>query len=209
MLPIEREPRAARPPSSAISSQAQERCRCRATHEARCGLSIPTKPRSNRQLIAIDRDGNETVLLDERLGYGAPADAPDRRRLAVAIETESEADIAIYDFARRTLTPVTFEGWNVQAVWSPDGSRIAFASDRDSVFNLYARAADGSGSVERLTTSDSNQTACARAAPPRHQLIRRAPRARPWRLALVIATLQELLHLVVITEERYVELGYC
>ena len=108
-----------------------------------------------RQLIEIDRDGNETVILDEPLGYGAPAYSPDGNRLAITIETEAEANIAVYDFERGSLTPITFEGRNIQAVWSPDGSRVAFASDRDGAFSLYVRSADGSGVVERLTTSET------------------------------------------------------
>ena len=40
---------------------------------------------------------------------------------------------------------LTFEASNGQPVWSPDGKRIAFASSRDGSWNLYWRAADGSG----------------------------------------------------------------
>jgi Tol biopolymer transport system component len=44
-------------------------------------------------------------------------------------------------------------------VWSPDGTRIAFASRRDdqSTFNLYWQRADGTGEAERLTTSKNPQ----------------------------------------------------
>jgi serine/threonine-protein kinase len=44
-------------------------------------------------------------------------------------------------------------------VWSPDGSRIAFASDRGKygVSNLYWQRADGAGEAERLTESEYRQ----------------------------------------------------
>ena len=42
-------------------------------------------------------------------------------------------------------------------MWTPDGDRIVFASSRDGALNLYSRAADGTGEVERLTTSEHRQ----------------------------------------------------
>ena len=42
-------------------------------------------------------------------------------------------------------------------VWTPDGRRIIFMSDRAGVLNLYSQAADGTGTVERLTTSANPQ----------------------------------------------------
>ena len=38
--------------------------------------------------------------------------------------------------------------------WSPDGSRIAFQSDRDGNFEIYVMNADGSGQT-RLTHNDA------------------------------------------------------
>jgi len=66
-------------------------------------------------------------------------------------------DIWVYDVQRRTRRLLTFEGHNWSPVWSPDGARIAFSSNRDGfVQNLYWMAADGSGQ-ERLTRSDRRQ----------------------------------------------------
>lgn len=44
-------------------------------------------------------------------------------------------------------------------VWTPDGRRIVFNSDRGraGVRNLYSQAADGTGTVDRLTTSANSQ----------------------------------------------------
>jgi Tol biopolymer transport system component len=42
--------------------------------------------------------------------------------------------------------------WDDDPVWSPDGSRIAFASDCDGNFEVYIMDADGSNRV-RLTKS--------------------------------------------------------
>src|SRR5207244_238361 len=42
-------------------------------------------------------------------------------------------------------------------VWTPDGRRIVWGSERAGATNLYWQAADGSGAVERLTQSDDAQ----------------------------------------------------
>jgi serine/threonine-protein kinase len=55
------------------------------------------------------------------------------------------------------LTRLTFEGNNAAAIWTPNGNRVVFSSDRGGVFNLYWKPADGSGKAERLTTSDTIQ----------------------------------------------------
>jgi serine/threonine-protein kinase len=68
----------------------------------------------------------------------------------------------VYEWARDTLTQLTFDpGQDVSPVWTPDGRRIAFASDRakPGVRNLYSVNADGTGDVTRLTDSSETQTA--------------------------------------------------
>jgi serine/threonine-protein kinase len=70
-------------------------------------------------------------------------------------------DVWIDDWIRDTLTPLTSGGTgNAKPVWTPDGRRIVFSSNRssDSV-NLFWQRADGSGDVQRLTESKNNQLA--------------------------------------------------
>jgi Tol biopolymer transport system component len=61
----------------------------------------------------------------------------------------------IYDVGRRTFTPLTTAGeaalWSV---WSPGGTRIVFNVDVAGKMNLFWKSADGSGTSERLTTSE-------------------------------------------------------
>ena len=42
-----------------------------------------------------------------------------------------------------------------QPAWSPDGSRMAFVSDRDGNFEVYVMSADGSGQA-RLTNNPAD-----------------------------------------------------
>jgi Tol biopolymer transport system component len=46
--------------------------------------------------------------------------------------------------------------WQTDPAWSPDGTKIAFASGREGSFDIYVVNADGTG-TRRLTTSSANE----------------------------------------------------
>ena len=90
----------------------------------------------------------------------APPRAYERLRLSpdgstIALEArDQEDDIWLWHLARRTLTRLTFGRAQERApVWTPDGRRIVFSSDRDGTPLLFWQPADGTGSVEQLTTT--------------------------------------------------------
>jgi eukaryotic-like serine/threonine-protein kinase len=86
--------------------------------------------------------------------YLFPRLSPDGRRVAAVI-SEQESQIWLYDLSRETLTRFTFEGnLNNAPVWTPDGKRIAFESKKEGPPNIFWQLADGSGGLERLTTSE-------------------------------------------------------
>ncbi len=112
---------------------------------------------AERTLVWVDRDGREETLAAEPRAYRQPRISPDGGRVAVVLR-DPEQDIWIWDFARETLTPLTFAPRSdFYPVWTPDGRRVAFASNRDGKFNLFWKAADGTGTVERLTESENLQ----------------------------------------------------
>ena len=112
---------------------------------------------ADRTLVWVNRDGEEEELLAEPRAYTYPRISPDGDRVAVWVQ-DQESDIWIWDFARETLTRLTFApGRDSNPVWTPDGKKVAFASDRDGPANLYWKAADGTGAVERLTESENAQ----------------------------------------------------
>ncbi len=81
--------------------------------------------------------------------------SPDGSRVALDVR-DQEDDIWIWDFARETLTRLTFaSGGERVPIWTPDGKRVVFSSERDGSPNLYWKAADGTGAVERLTESEN------------------------------------------------------
>jgi Tol biopolymer transport system component len=111
-----------------------------------------------RSFVWVDRTGHETPIdaLPPR-AYETFGLSPDGTRVAVAT-TDREFDIWVWDFVRESLTRLTFgPSWDYLPRWTPDGQRIVFNSDRAGPINMYSVASDGSGPVERLTTSNNTQ----------------------------------------------------
>jgi protein kinase-like protein/WD40 repeat protein len=72
---------------------------------------------------------------------------------------DQESDIWIWDFKRQTLQRLTFDpGFDRAPVWTPDGRRVIFSSQRGGITNggnLFWQAFDGTGTVERLTAPNT------------------------------------------------------
>lgn len=109
-----------------------------------------------RRLVMADRRGEERPVTTLKERFADIACSPDGRRLALGIESAND-QIWLYDLERKTMNQLTFEWDNAAPVWTPDGSRIAFGSNRGGQLNLFWIASDGSGTPERLTTSENPQ----------------------------------------------------
>jgi serine/threonine-protein kinase len=79
--------------------------------------------------------------------------SPDGTRVALDIN-DQEDDVWTWDFARNTLTRLTFgpaaEGY---PAWSRDARRLIFSSAREKMSAPFWQAADGTGAVERLVNA--------------------------------------------------------
>jgi serine/threonine protein kinase/WD40 repeat protein len=110
-----------------------------------------------RTLVWVDRQGHEEPIKAPARSYISARISPDDTRVALGV-ADQDGDIHIWDLVRGTLTRLTFgPRQDLSPVWTPDGHRIVFASDRAGVFNLFWRAADGTGAEERLTESPNPQ----------------------------------------------------
>jgi len=109
------------------------------------------------RLVWVDRQGQESPMAAPPRTYVHPRLSPDGTRVALFILDE-ELDVWLWDLARAMLTRVTFEpGVDMNPVWSPDGRRLFFTSERAGGRNLFGQAADGTGAVTRLTASPNAQ----------------------------------------------------
>ena len=104
-------------------------------------------------VVWVDRSGNSEPLLDTPGQYWTPQLSPNGQYLAVAIEEDS-VDVWTYELERGVLSRLTFDpAQDRNPVWTPDGQRIVFSSERDDgVSNLFWKAADGSDEAEQLTS---------------------------------------------------------
>jgi Tol biopolymer transport system component len=114
-------------------------------------LTLREADRSRHRLWRVDRSGRGAPLSDLRGAFSYPRLSPDGRRLSVTIEEQGASFVAVYDLERRSLTRVTREGDSAAAIWTRDGKRLTYRSNRGGEWNLYTEPADGSGPVERLT----------------------------------------------------------
>jgi eukaryotic-like serine/threonine-protein kinase len=105
------------------------------------------------QLTWFDRAGKAVGVAGEpdANGLNYPALSPDGRRVAVSRAVQGNRDIWLMDLVRGGLTPFTFDAASdLMAIWSPNGMRIAFISNRKGPFHVYVKPSSGVGVEELL-----------------------------------------------------------
>ena len=96
------------------------------------------------QLTWFNRSGKRLGAIGQPDLYATPAISPDGTRLAVTVGENGKGDIWIYDLKRGSASRLTFDPANdVNAVWSKDGSRIFFSSDRNGPYDIFQIPANG------------------------------------------------------------------
>ncbi len=114
-----------------------------------------------RQFVWFDRSGREIGRVG---GPDAstpinPSLSPDGRRVAVRRLVNGNSDIWLLDVARNVLSRFTFDpAIEFAAVWAPDGSRLAFNSNRNGAFDLFQKSAAGAGVEDVLLVTPQLKT---------------------------------------------------
>jgi Tol biopolymer transport system component len=113
----------------------------------------------NGRLTWIDRSGNplgtlgaqEADFTDFRL-------SPDETRLAASLvdPRTNRVEIWLTDLARSSTTRMAFGGLvTASPLWSPDGTRLMFRSNRNGLIEFYQRSAAGGGSDQLMLSGDA------------------------------------------------------
>jgi Tol biopolymer transport system component len=107
---------------------------------------------SQRQLVWFDRSGKPLATVGDLDNSGStnPSLSPDGQLLARNRTVDGNNDVWVLELGRTVLSRFTFDaGTDIFPVWSPDGARIAFVSDRRGVVgDLYEKSI--AGGEERL-----------------------------------------------------------
>jgi len=111
----------------------------------------------HRKLVWVDLSGKVTPVGVPDRTYELPRISPDGRFATVTVR-EDDPDIWVIDLSRMTLTRLTTEGGEDEsAVWSPDSTRVTFASTRNGKRETRWKPADGSGPEQLLFASPRHQ----------------------------------------------------
>jgi hypothetical protein len=103
-----------------------------------------------RTVVWIDRNGMTRNVAAPPKFYSSPRLSPDGKFLALQVNENGSPDIWVYEFARNTLTRLTFgPGVNTSPLWTADGRRIVYNTRTDSP-SFRSKLADGSGAEETL-----------------------------------------------------------
>ncbi|HEX9564319.1 MAG TPA: protein kinase [Gemmatimonadaceae bacterium] len=133
---------------------------------------------SGSSLVLVDRTGRSTPLSAEAKRYRLPRVSPDGNRIAVQASLSGiSADAEIWILDRRTgaLSRFTTGGGNSDAIWTPEGDRIAWAGPAVADTNPN----DRNMPIEQRAGADIYWQASDRSSPP--EVILAAPLAQwPW-----------------------------
>lgn len=100
---------------------------------------------ASTRVTLFDRRGRESRTIAEGGAYRQPRLSPDGQRVVVEkIDYDRNGgDLWMHGVSGRSAVRLTSaDGPDARAVWSPDGSRIAFSSKRGTEFDVYAKAVD-------------------------------------------------------------------
>jgi len=113
------------------------------------------------QLTWFDVQGRRGEAVGDPAYIVTPQLSPDGTRVAYAVSAPSapqQRDLWLLDLARGVSTRFTFDrSSNLEPVWSPDGSEIVFASNRQGVYNIYEKPSNGAKEEELLLRSNEDE----------------------------------------------------
>ena len=115
---------------------------------------------AQRQLKWYDRNGKVIGVAGEPDAAIPlyPELSPDGRQVAVSRTVQGNPDIWLMDLIRGGMTRFTFDpASDLSSIWSPDGMRIAFGSNRKGSFNLYVKPSSGAPAEEPLLVTPNTK----------------------------------------------------
>jgi TolB protein len=129
---------------------------------------------SNFEIYTMDPDGTNVTRLTnnavDNVDDERPAWSPDHKRILFDSNRDRKgqlSDVYVMNADGTGVTRVTHDlaGFNGNASWSPDGTKIVFESTGTGTSELYSMNADGSGKPIQLTNDGPTHPGTAAADP--------------------------------------------
>ncbi len=120
------------------------------------GVLVLIEGNANQQLAWFDHAGKKLGIVGSAGAYLIPRLSRDEQRLAVGqLDPQTRtSDIRLFDLTHGTEQRFTFDpSADEYPLWSPDGSRVVWDSNREGASTLYQKAASGAGQDEILLKS--------------------------------------------------------
>jgi len=112
-----------------------------------------------RQFVWLDRSGKDIGKAGDLLSAVGIELSPDGRRVALFHQVNQNFDVWLLELGRGVLSRFTFDpALERFPIWSPDGSRIVFSSNRKGPYDLYQKPAIGAGTDELLLATAEEKT---------------------------------------------------
>jgi hypothetical protein len=120
---------------------------------------VPGSEVAKSKMVWVDRQGREEPIGAEPMMYYVPRVSPDGLKVAVNTADPLDRDIWIWDSARKDMSRLTKEpAEEAYPVWSSDSKSIYFRANPVNNFDVYRRAADGTGAAVQLTATPESET---------------------------------------------------
>ena len=121
-------------------------------------LVYRTEVFSDRRLAWFDRSGKQIGLIGTPGGILSVALSPDDKRIAETRADNQTGEQDIWIIEQERESKFTFDPGNeTSPVWSPDGSQIAFNSNKSGVIDIYVKPSSGAGNEEPLVLSNDSK----------------------------------------------------
>ena len=113
---------------------------------------------ATNQLAYFDRTGKNITIVKGSQSVFEGSFSPDASKIAYSSvdQQQRNEDIWVYDIVRSLSTRLTFDPKDdTDPIWSPDGKKIIFSSNRSGPYSVYVKNADGTGNEDELLKSPS------------------------------------------------------